>query len=374
MADDLVLLVAGDIFFECDGELTPEYKLIRKSHPTVWLSKVAPMLRQADIVQGNLEGAASDDLPALPGKSGESNVLKMRPSVCDALKEAGFHIVTLANNHSMDFGDEGMLQTLGHLDRVGIAAFGAGRNIAEARQPGIVERDGVKVAFLAYCSVFTPGSAPAGKTKPGIVTIPIKTSYEIPAGVVSNPGGLPRVITTASPEHIAQMQDEVRRAREVADIVVVNFHWGLTQRGSWPSADLPVSERPFYVLNYQEDLGRAAIDAGADVVVGHHPHRLQGIESYKGRPIFYSIGNLTMGYTLGANGGEDAILVKAYIDRESRTLRRCVVAPITVPDETMEPAPIEAEAFAPFVSELARLSRKYGTDFRQDGSEIVLTS
>jgi len=59
----------------------------------------------------------------------------------------------------------------------------------------------------------------------------------------------------------------------------VNWHWGLTKRGSWPSSGIPVEERPFYVLNYQEDLGRAAIDAGADLIIGHHPHRLQGVET-----------------------------------------------------------------------------------------------
>jgi len=372
MSENMSVVVAGDIFFECDGQLTSEYTLIEKEHPSVWLAKVAPLFRQADFVQGNLEGAASEPLPATPGKAGESNVLKMRPSVCDALQEAGFHTVTLANNHAMDFGDEGMLQTLAHLDRVGIVPFGAGRDIASARKPAIIERDGVKVAFLAYCSVYTPGSAPAGANKPGIVTIPVQTSYEIPTGIFSNPGGLPRVITTPNASDVAKMREEVRLAKEQADVVVVNFHWGLTQRGSWPSAGVPVDERPFYVLNYQEDLGRAAIDVGADLVVGHHPHRLQGFELYKGKLICYSIGNLTMGYTLGPNGGEDAVLVKAYIDRSTKKLIKVNLVPILVPDETMEPQLIEADAVPRFIAEASKLSRKYGTRFRQEANELAV--
>ena len=370
MPKELELLVAGDIFFECEGQLTSEYKLIQKAHPSEWLKKIVPLLQRADFVQGNLEGAVSEPLPALPGKAGELNVLKMRPVVCDALKEAGFHTVTLANNHAMDFGDEGMLQTLANLDRVGITPFGGGRDIANARKPAIIERDGVKVAFLAYCSVYTPGSAPAGENKPGIVTIPVRTSYEIPAGILSNPGGLPRVITTAHEADVEKMREEVKRAREIANIVVVNFHWGLTQRGSWPSAGVPVEERPFYVLNYQEDLGRAAIDVGADLVVGHHPHRLQGVELYKGKLICYSVGNLTMGYTLGPNGGEDALLVKGYIDPATKKLSKVNLIPIIVPDETMEPDLIAADQMTGFIAELNRLSRKYRTQFRREEAEV----
>ncbi len=370
MADEMILTVAGDIFFECEGQITQEYKLIKKNHHFDWLEKVAPIFRRSDFAQGNLEGAVSDALKPLPGKAGESNVLGMRPVVLDALKQVGMNIVTLANNHAMDFGDEGMLQTLDNLDKAGIARFGGGRDIADARKPAIVERDGVKIAFLGYCSVYTPGTAPAGVDKPGIVTIPVRTSYEVPAGIFSNPGGLPKVITTANEPDVAKMQAEVRKAREQADIVVVNFHWGLTPRGSWPTAPVPVKDRPFYVLNYQEDLGRAAIDCGADLVVGHHPHRLQGVENYKGKLICYSLGNLTMGYSLGANGGENAIIVKGLIDRKTKRFSQVKLIPIRVPDDTMEPAPVTSDEMKGFLDELNAVSKAYGTQFSLDDNEI----
>jgi poly-gamma-glutamate capsule biosynthesis protein CapA/YwtB (metallophosphatase superfamily) len=372
MTKQLTLAVAGDIFFECEGQITADYKLIEKSHPSVWLEKIAPMLQTCTFAQGNLEGAVSDSLDPIPGKSGESNVLRMRPAVCDALKQAGFNVVTLANNHAMDFGEEGMLQTLANLERVGIASCGAGRDLDEARKPAILERHGIKVAFLAYCSVYTPGSAPAAQNKPGIVTIPVRTSYEVPSGIFSNPGGLPRVITTANEADVEKMREEVSQARKNADVVVVNFHWGLTQRGSWPSSGLPVGERPFYVLNYQEDLGRAAVDAGADLVVGHHPHRLQGVELYKGKIICYSVGNLTMGYSLGANGGEDALIVKGYINQTTKRLEKVHLVPIEVPDNTMEPELVTADQLKPFIAELHKVSKKYASSFRADGGEVAI--
>ena len=103
---------------------------------------------------------------------------------------------------------------------------------------------------------------------------------------------------------------------------------------------------------------------------GHHPHRLQGVELYKGKLICYSLGNLTMGYTLGANGGEDAILVKGYIDRDTKKLSRVNLVPIKVPDETMEPALSADDQMTGFIAELDRMSRKYGTKFRREDTEI----
>jgi poly-gamma-glutamate synthesis protein (capsule biosynthesis protein) len=131
------------------------------------------------------------------------------------------------------------------------------------------------------------------------------------------------------------MKSDVKKAKENADLVVVSWHWGLTRYANAFGMGIALDEAPFFVLNYQEDMGRAAIDAGADLVMGHHPHRLQGMEIYKGKLICYSLCNLAISFGEGHNFGEESVIVKAYIDEQSKKIKRLTFIPIKLPSEIM---------------------------------------
>ncbi|MGE5579654.1 MAG: CapA family protein [Bacillota bacterium] len=208
-------------------------------------AKVTSLLRTGDIVFGNLEN------PLTPGR--EINiremVLRADPGMADALADAGFTVLSLANNHTPDFGATGILDTLRNLDQAGIAWVGAGSDASEAYASRMVEVKGLRFAFLAF-------------TDPGI-TPPLYEASE------SSPG-------TASAD-IAKMQAAIKDARLDADFVVVSLHAGVEYEAE--PDDLQV------------ELAHAAIDAGADLVIGHHPHVVQPVERYRDRYILYSLGN-----------------------------------------------------------------------------------
>lgn len=372
-------MMVGDIFISTPDvhPRLPQIVPIQKKRRDLfsWIEVVAPVLRQGDFTLGNLEGYICEPTVAEAGYSSFGEVrmdMSMPPETADVLKRAGFTALSTANNHVMNRGGEAMLETLRHLDGAGIAHSGSGRNIDEARAPAIMERDGVKLAFLSYSSVFTPGSAPAGKDRSGIATVAVSTSYEIAPNIAYNPGVLPRVVTTPNPAHVASMQDDVRRAKAVSDVVVVSWHWGATRYAQSYASGLSFDDTPFFVLNYQEDMGRAAIDAGADIVMGHHPHRLQGMELYRNKLICYSLNHLVLSFGEGLNFGPASVIAKAHVDVGTRKITRFTVIPLMVPPTTMEPYVISVREAGPLIEELERLSRKYGTKFRVKNDEIAI--
>ena len=186
-----------------------------------------------------------------------------------------FDAVTMANNHSYDSGPEALVDTRELLNRRGIQVTGAGRNLAEARRAAIVERNGVKVAYLGYTSVGPAGSE-AGPNKPGIAAVRVKTSYE-----TRGPHQPVRVRTEPDPKDLANLVEDITALRREVDVVVLAFHSG-------------VIRLPRVISDYQVAVAHAAIDAGADMVVGHAPHIPKAIEMYKGKAIFYSIGVFAM--------------------------------------------------------------------------------
>lgn len=207
---------------------------------------VKSYLHKPDLTIANLESSVSDR-----GKAAENKeyVYRASPLSLPALAEAGIDLVNLANNHVMDYGTEGLLDTLDYLDRAKISRVGAGRDAAEAFKPVIIEKKGIKIAFLSYSRVVPDHSWKAGVNKPGVADT---YNYTLPV-------------------------ESIKQASRQADLVVVIAHWGL-ERKDRPEA-------------YQTDLAHRFIDAGADLIVGSHPHVLQGFEQYKGKWIAYSLGN-----------------------------------------------------------------------------------
>jgi poly-gamma-glutamate synthesis protein (capsule biosynthesis protein) len=133
-----------------------------------------------------------------------------------------------------------------------------------------------------------------------------------------------------------------------------------------------LEEAPFFVHSYQEDMGRAAIDAGADLVMGHHAHRLQGMQFHKGKLICHSLCNLAMSFGEGHNFGEESVIVKATIDAKSKSIKRLSFVPIVLPAETMEPLRVPGSAAQGHVALMSTLSKKYGTWFELENDEVVI--
>lgn len=377
MSRDLTILATGDIFIGLpdDHPKIPNVVPMRKERADLysWLEHIAPILQQGDFTLGNLEGPICEGGEVDISKAGTGGaVFKMPPVVASVLKRAGIDAVALANNHTMDLGYSGLLDTIKHLDAAGVAWAGGGKDIDEARRPAILEKDGVRVAFLAYTSTFIPGTSPAGPGKPGMATVTVNTAYEVPGNIRYAPGVPPRIITTADKRDAEAMREDVRRAKANADIVVVSWHWGLTRYANAFGMGVTLAEAPFFVHQYQEDMGRAAIDAGADLVMGHHAHRLQGIEVYKGKLICYSVCNLAISFGEGHNFGKESVIVKATIDARSKSIKRLSYVPIVLPGETMEPLRVPAGQAQGHVDLMTTLSKKYGTRFVIEGDEVAI--
>ncbi len=237
--EPLVIQAIGDIAFtpHVDEFLLPN----GNDYPFIGLRT---QLRSANFTIGNLEGPIAEG--GIPYQ-GKQFVFRMRPSVAAILKHAGVELVSLGNNHTLDQGPSGLLETIQHLKAAGVDYAGAGENLDEARKPAILTRGGRTIGFLSYS-----------------LTYP-EAFWATPSG----PG------TVFGHEHF--VRDDVRQLAKKVDIVIVAFHWG--------------SEKQVAAKPYQRSLARIAVSAGADLVIGHHPHVVQGIEVIDGVPVYYSLGN-----------------------------------------------------------------------------------
>ena len=237
--------------------------------------------------------------------------------------------VSLANNHVLDFGPEALLDTIALLDNNGIAHAGAGADEEQARQGALLSVNGLKVALLAYTRPAPDWEYPqwaAGPGKPGTVFYRDRE----------------------------KMLADVAGARFAADIVIVSMHWG--------------NEYTYQVSAEQKELGRLLIDAGADLVLGHHPHAPQGIELYRGKPIVYSLGNFLF-YPFEMKITDETFILKARIDRSG--VQGLALVPVLLGD---------SQPYVPEGSELTRMHRvlgklldQFGTEYSLDGEEIVIT-
>lgn len=214
---------------------------------------VAPLLNEGDIVFANLESPLTDSTHSLDPNG--KIVLKAKPEAVSALTMAGFNVVSLANNHMMDYYEKGLYDTMSILDENGILHTGGGSNIDEARKPVIMEVNGIKVGFLAYTDMAE--MVFAGKPY-------------LSFAAKENKSGL-------APRKNDIVLEDVKKLREQVDLVAVSLHWGI--------------EDTFKISKDQIEFAHELIDNGADIILGHHPHQFQGMEIYKDKPIIYSMGN-----------------------------------------------------------------------------------
>ena len=256
--------------------------LINRENPESIFELCLPTLKEADVRFCQLESVISSKGSPVPGGGGP---FRVDPKNVAGLKLAGFDVVSPNGNHCMDWGSEAMLDMLELLKANGIQSVGAGKDIADARKPVIIERNGAKIAFLSYNSILRPWDW-AERNKPGCAPIRIHTFTEL--NEVNQPGTSCLIHTSPFLQDVEAMKDDVQRARKEADIVVVSLHFGL----HFVRAKL---------AEYQKNLCYSAIDSGADIIIGHHPHVLKAIEVYKGKVIFYSLGNFAFEAPVGGN-------------------------------------------------------------------------
>ena len=270
---DLTICAVGDVRVDHEKAGRPD--------PEAAFALCAHVFQAADINFFNCEGVYTDRKVTVPSQHTPSS---SPPKNFSAMAWAGFHVCSLANNHSFDRGAEGLLDTIELARSHGIAVCGAGRNLDEARQPAIIERNGTKVAFLAYNCV-GPVEYAARPERPGDAPMRVSTVYQ---AVEYQPGTPCKILTFADPDDLAALRLDVARAKEAADLVIVNFHWGMHHVQAM-------------IHMYQQEIAYAAIDAGADLVLGEHDHVVKGIEVYRGKVIFYGLGDFMADQRLGEN-------------------------------------------------------------------------
>ncbi len=233
-----------------------------------WLSGIAPILREADLTIGHVEvphttskEVMKGDVPA-PGAPVEN--LK-------AIADAGFDCVTLAGNHIADCGAQGIADTVEGLNREGVATCGAHADLNKARAPAILKHGALSVAVLSYNCV-GPAAAWASEEKAGCAYLPVLTDNDAPVAPVST-------IIGPDEQVLDILKQDIEKSRtNGADVVVVALHKGRVHT-------------PALIEDYERRLTYLCVDAGADLVVGHHAHILRGMEFYKDVPIFHGLGN-----------------------------------------------------------------------------------
>lgn len=245
-----------------------------RPEPATLFELVKPHLAEGDLRLCQLEATLSERGEVRTDVRNPAH--RVPTSNIAALTAAGFDVVSFAGNNNVDYGLDAFYDSIDLCRANGIEVVGAGRNLDEATAPLVLEANGRRVAFVNFCSILRDGYA-ATASRGGISPLRVSTFYEPLENIYEQPGTPSRTVTIPDWGDLQRVMDRITEARELADVVVACLHWGVhfTQ-------DL---------ATYQPDVGYAAIDAGADVVIGTHPHCLQAIDVYKGRPIFYSLGN-----------------------------------------------------------------------------------
>ena len=288
----LRLVAAGDVSF---GRLVGQ--MLLQNPQFAPLASVDPLFRTADIRFVNLEGPISDR-----GKetvSPENKLVFNGPPIsASALSRARVDIVSTANNHAWDYGRKGLLETLDFLDKEKIFHVGSGENLEKAWTPVVVERSGFRLAFVAVNDIWNQAHVPGNSARDHV------------AGM--------------DKDKLVGLVRELRR-RDDVDAIAVSYHGGVEYQ------DEP--------LTTTRDLARAAIEAGADVFLGHHPHVVQGIAFHRDRPIVYSLGNLLMRMTGDHPATEMGLAVRVTLRRGE--VPELVACPIRI--SGVDPIPLGSD-------------------------------
>ncbi|MDR9857421.1 CapA family protein [Paenibacillus sp. VCA1] len=304
MKDDgksVTIQFVGDMIFSGKVET-----LLEKNGYSYPFHYLGDMFKKDDLTLGNLE------TPVTTGGVSAQNkqfVFKSSPQALEALRAAGMDVVNLGNNHILDQGEVGLLDTINYLDQSGIQYVGAGKDADRAYKPVYFERGGMKIAVIGASRVYPETNWAAGTNKPGVASAYDKAS---------------RVIAT------------IGEARKKADLVIVMVHWGI--------------ERALTPNDIQKKLGHDFIDAGADLIIGGHPHVLQGLEQYKGKWIAYSTGNFIF-----TKSGTPSTWKTAVFQATCKK-SGCSMKLVPFHAELGQPVPMNAQEGSQLMKELQNLS------------------
>ncbi|MBN2159080.1 MAG: CapA family protein [Spirochaetes bacterium] len=276
--------------------------------------KIKNDLLRYDYVIGNMEAPiTSRGLPY----TDKAYTFRVHPSSARCLRDLKLDAVSLSNNHLMDYGKEGMEDTIAYLNHLNIRHAGGGKNVIDARRPVLLRRGDVTICMLSYCDR-PPNDYYASSVRPGIARLSLD-----------------------------DIKEDIAIWKQTYTIVIISLHWGIEQTHD---------PQP-----YQKALAREIINAGADAIIGHHPHWPQAIEMYRGRPVVYSLGNFINGFTNHIE--RDNIAVAFYYTGNS--LERIKIIPVAGKNRAIKCQPYiqegsEAKATLRLVQSL---SKKYNTDF-----------
>jgi poly-gamma-glutamate synthesis protein (capsule biosynthesis protein) len=307
-----------NVNFLTGGDVAP----IRKSGIGMF-GGIAPLFRRADVSFFNLELPLSDR-----GEPARGKTLFHRgmPAGIDGIAETGVSCVNLANNHVLDFGDVAMFDTIDLLERKAIGHFGAGRNIDDARKGHVVVKNGVRIGFLGYSTTLPTGFA-ATSGCPGVNPLQAYTAYQPRGSLLEYPGTAPRIMSWTDPGHLQRLRDDIEAFKKQVDVLICYVHWGTSMSPQ--------------VHEFQREIAKAAINAGAHALFGGHQHVVSAIEFYKGCPIVHGSANLLFdtrpaffteetlktflfGATIEADGLRDCYLLPVHtgVDVPPRLLSR----------------------------------------------------
>ncbi len=302
----LLVAAGGDILGDRDVGL-----FMDENGGEAVLAEVGPFLQTAQLAFVNLEGPISDKGTRASWKE---YTFRARPALMDGLVSAGIDVVSLANNHTVDYGHSALLDTIARLDEAGIQHAGAGADALLTTPAG-------KVAVLAYTDII-PGGFPATSETPGV---------------------------NATTSDRKKLLAAVEAADKAADFVIVSFHWG-TEYKSRANED-------------QRKLAHQVVDAGADLVIGHHPHVIQGLELYRNRLIAYSLGDFVWDH-YSVETGETFILRVALREEGPPS---AVMVPVYLDESTGVPAPVTGDHAGSILNRLAELSSDLGLEITVSG-------
>lgn len=365
---------------------------IYRPEPHTALAHVREIIRTDDVTFCQSESSYSKR--GSQGSSGPRGAAPIDYAGYPAFASLGFDVVSMASNHALDWGQDPLIDSIESMTRDGMQVIGAGRDILEARRPAIIEREGATLAMLGYCSV-APKGYYAVPGRAGVAPMRAVTHYE---PVEEDQPGTPcKIMTFPVERDLEALVKDVAEAKQRADVVIVSLHWGVHFiRG--------------LIADYQPVVAHAAIDAGADAIIGHHPHILKGIEFYQGKPIFYSIGDFARdfnrerkhdpdwrrdadvayavwGTALGAASTSDSqgalkeslYSMIARIGYGSNGVDRVSFRPVVIEKAPEGPQPRVVPAQSPegravhaFAEEIS-VQAGFNTSFRVEGAEIVVS-
>ncbi len=261
--DSITIIAGGDINLVSKR---PDYIKTNSLNDNYYFKHITPVLKRGKIRFCNFEQTVTDRTYKPRPWPGKAYVFMGPGRHLDIVTKSGFNVINIANNHIMDYGTAGLKHTINALNKREILWFGAGMNEKQARKALIVHFKGKRIAFLGYIMRFHPNFH-ANRYRAGC-----------PSYMNHNQGRAYIYQNEITENTEFNFSKDINRIKQFADMIIISIHFG-PEYYTKPS-------------NYQIKTARAAIDAGADLVLGHHPHVIQKIERYKGKIICYSLGNL----------------------------------------------------------------------------------